>query len=488
MIPLYEDDVYPPLTCLDLATNTRFRFAHAWREHASKLREAELEWTFGFRILGKACILARTVNTSSPRMPGTAGYVSSEQLRPWQFVPPESPPQGKSTKHVSDEQTHLTDGHAILEVEANDLSLPEDPLPGPSVAIDPSLSNSTVSEGLTAVDAEHDMHQYFNGLGDSPAKHVPPCQQLASMHAFRPQLFPSAGHTQMNSLGLGFPSLELDPRLADTGDRECFLGVPPSPPPADMESSTIPGPISDPSFEPVCSPASPSNIFDASPTDAWSFEQGEGLLLGSETPPSNHITPTALGTIDPSLLGPEQGQQPPQAPENTTHKRRSKLPEPIIYIRRPIDSASMPLLSGKRSVQIKYRDSGESQALSNLADPIEQPGNDADDSSRAKKRSAPSRKLRECHSVSEAGSDYIPEASTSKIKLKVKRPSLRGEEVVEHQGSVPSMSFCHQCRNSTVRPKMSCSNVNQGRVCGKRFCNRCILYRLVHLYLIVFPY
>jgi hypothetical protein len=490
VIPLQDVDTYPPLTTFDLAVNTRFQFAHAWRGHASKLREVEPDWMFKFRL---PCIWARSVDTSSPRIPGTAGYVVSEELRSWEFVLPESSPQEKTT-HVSDEQADTTKSHAVIEVAANYMSLPDDAPPAPSVAFNSALSDSTVSQGLTVVDAERDMNQYFNGLNDSPTKHVPPRQQLAPTHTFRPH-FHSTGHAEMNSLGLEFPSLELDHRLADTGDHECFLAVPPTPTPADMEPSTAPGTIPDSPFEPVnYLPASPSYIFGASSTDAWSFEQGEGLLPDNDSLPSNHVTPTTLGTIDPSLLGPEQSQIPSQAPKDTTPKRRSKLPEPVIYIRRPIDSSRLPVVSGKRSVQIKYRDSGGSpttpstqrgsnEAPSNLAEnPVALSTNDTEDSSRAKRRSAPSRKLREHHTASEYDSDYIPNTSTSKIKLK--RPSVKirdKESDVEQRGmeaeTVSTMSFCHQCRNTSVRPKMLCSNMLRGRVCGKRFCNRCILYR-----------
>ena len=489
MIPLHDVDTYPPLTTFDLAVNTRFQFAHAWRGHASKLQEAEPDWTFKFRL---PCIWARLVDTSSPRIPGTAGYVVSEQLRSWEFVLPESSPQEENTTHVSDEQADATKSHAVVEVPANYLS-PDDAQPAPSA--DKALSNSTVSQGLMVVDTVHDMNQFFNGLSDSPTKHVPPRQQLAPTQTFRPHLSQSAGHTEMNSLGLGFPSLELDPRLAVTGGHECFLAVPPSPTPADMEPPTTPGTIIHSPFEPVnYLPASPSYIFGTSPTDAWLFEQGEVLLPDNDSLPSNHVTTTALGTIDPSLLGPEQSQTPSQAPKNTTPKRRSKLPEPVIYIRRPIDSSRLPVVSGKRPVQIKYRDSGgtpttpstqtgSNEAPSNLAEnPVALSTNDTEDSPRAKRRSAPSRKLREYHTASESDSDYIPDPSTSKVKLK--RPSVKlsyKESDVEQRGieaeTVPTMSSCHQCRNTSARPKMLCSNMVRGRVCGKRFCNRCILYR-----------
>lgn len=492
MIPLEDDDVYPPLTTLDLVTNTRFQFAHAWREHASRLREAELDWMFKFRLPGKACIWARSVDVSSPRIPGTAGYVSIDRLRSWELVVPEISPQEKSTADVSDEQAGVTESHAIVEA-ANCLSSLDDAPRAPSTAIDLALSNSTPFPQGLAVDVEPDMNQYFNGLGDFHTEHASPRQQLAPTHAFRPHLLQPARHAESNSLGLGSPSLELDPRLADTGIHECFLGVPPSPTPANVESSAAPAPIPDSPFEPVSYfPASPSNIFEPSPTDPWPFEQEEGLLLASDSPPSNHLMSTTPGTIDPSLLGPEQSQTPSGVPKDMTSKRRSKLPEPVIYIRRPIDSSRLPMVSGKRPVQIKYRDSGGSLATPSTqtesnrgpSNPVESPvalsTNDTGDFPLAKRRSVPSRKLCEYHDAFESDSDYVPDTSMPKIKPKLNRSSLRdNESVVRYQGTEAEMSYCHQCRNKSVRPKMLCSNIIQGRVCGKRFCNRCILYRLV---------
>lgn len=499
MIPLYDDDTYPPLTTLDLATNTRFQFAHAWRGYASRLREAELDWTSKFRLLGKACIWVRSVDISSPRISGTAGCVSSEQLRSWELVLPDSSP-----KENSDEQADATGSHTLVEVDANYLPLPGDALPGPSVAFDPTLSNSTLSQSFLsmAIDMEHDMNQFFNGLSDSPNKHIPPRQLPAPTHTFRPHLLQPAGHAQMSPLGLAFPPLEFDPRMADTGGHECFLGVPSSPTTANMESSIVPGLESDPSFELVnYFTASPSNVFagEAPSTDVWSFEQGEGLLPDNNSPPDSQVPPTTLGTIDPSLLGPEQPQTSSRPPKDASPKRRSKLPEPVIYMRRPIDSSTLPLVSGKRPVRIKYRDpkgspatpstqSVSRQASSNSVEhPVELSTNDTDDCTRTKRVSAPSRKLREYHTASEFDSDFIPETSksNSNIKVKVKRPSARDKKsAAEYQGTdvgtVATMSYCHQCRNRSVRPKMLCSNVVGDRVCGKRFCNRCILYRLVH--------
>ncbi|KAH0826383.1 hypothetical protein J3R83DRAFT_5348 [Lanmaoa asiatica] len=498
MIPLQDVDTYPPLTNMDLATNTRFQFAHAWRGHAARLREAELDWVLKFRLLGKACIWVRSVDTSSPRIPGTAGCVSSEQLRSWELVLPDSSPQEKS---VSDELDHATESHSVIDVDANFSPLPDDALPTSSVVFDPALSNSTLSQGFssTTVDMEHDMNQYFNGLSDSPNKHGLPRQHLSPMHTFRPRLLQSAGHAQMNSLGSGFPSLDLDPRLADTGGHECFLGVPPSPTTADMESTIAPRLTPDSPFEPMNYTASPTDIFggEALPAHTWLFEQADGLLPVNDSPPTNHVPSAALGTINPSLLGPGQSSL---APKDTTPKRRSKLPEPVIYIRRPIDSSTLPLVSGKRPVQIKYRDSGgppstpstqsrsKEASLNVVEHPIELPTNDRDDSPRAKRRSAPSRKLREYHATSESDSDFIPETSKSESKIKIKikpkpkRSGVRDNGLVTEghgteAGTVPTVSFCHQCRHSSERPKMLCSNTVEGRVCGKRFCDRCILYR-----------
>lgn len=478
-IPLYQNDTYPLLTTLDLATNSRFQFAHAWRAHASRLREAELDWTFKFGILGRASIWARSVDTLSPRVPGTTGYVSIEQPRSWHLVPLE-----KSTERVPDEDTHATENDVVVDADTDTddsyLLLPDNALPVPSVPVESALSDSSVSQAVssTVVGTEPDLNQYFSELNDSPNKHDPSRHQLALSHTFCPNLL------QSDSFGLGFPSLDVDPQVADTSGYERFLGVPPSPTTADMESSLAPGPTPNSPFEPASYfPASQSNVFavDAPPAHIWTLEQGGGLLLDDNPPPSNDDPPSALGTINPSLLGLEQ---PRAEPKHTTPKRRSKLPEPVIYMRRPIDPSTLPLVSGKRSVQIKYRDPGGSPATpstrttsnegsSNLVtNGIELSTSDTDEPT--KRRSILSCKQREAQIASESDSDYIPETSQPKLKIKIKRPSQSTEAE-----TVPTMSFCHQCRNTSLRPKMLCSNAIEGRVCGKRFCNRCILYRLV---------
>lgn len=484
-IPLYEDDIYPPLTTVDLATNTRFQFAHAWRAHESQLRKAEPNCTFDFKI--HASIWAQSMGTSSPRLPGTTGCVSIEELRSWELVP-----QEKCAEPVSDEQAHAS--NAVISDDPNHLLLPDDALPVPTVAVDSALSNSIVAQAFSSatVDTDHDIDQFFNGLNDSPDKPVP-----SPTHAFRPRLLQSAGRADVNSFELTFPSLDLDCRLTATSSHECFLGVPPSPNTADMGSSRVPAPTPDPPFNPVSfMTASPSDAF---PADAWTFEQGDHLL-GDNSPLSNDVLPTALGTINPSLLGPEQPQTASLERKHTAVRRRSKLPEPVIYIRRPVDSSTLPLVSGKRPIQIKYRDSGGSPTtpstptMSNAAssnpvtNPVELSNADMDDSPPAKRRSTPSQQPRESHIAPVSDSDYIPETSKPKIKVKVKQPSVKDKgTLAESQGSeaetAPTMSFCHQCRNRTARPKMLCSNTIDGRVCGKRFCNRCILYRLVFRYL-----
>lgn len=486
-IPLYEDDTYPPLTSLDLATNSRFQFAHAWRAHASRLREAELNWTFKFGILGKPSIWARSVDVLSRRVPGTTGHVSIEQLRPWELVPPE-----KSATHALDEPAHTIESHSVVdanvdvEADANHLLLLEDTSPVSSVPVNSALVSQAASS--TVVDTEHDMNQYFNGLCESPNKHVSSRQQLAPTHTFRPHLLRSV------PLVSEFPSLDLDPRLADTNGHECFLGVPPSPTTADMGSPSVPGPTPDPPFEPA-SHFGPSqdNLFaiDVPSADPWMLEHGESLLLNDNSPPSNDVPPTAPGTINPSLLGPDQSQTSSLEPKRTIPKRRPKLPEPVVYIRRPIDPSVLPLVSGKRPVQIKYRDPGGSPTASStgttsheassklVTNSIESSASDTDELPQRKKRSVSPRRLHETHPGSESDSDYTPETTKPKINLKVKRPSMgsiatsRGTEAE----TVPTMTCCHQCRNSSVRPKMLCSNTIDGRVCRKRFCNRCILYR-----------
>lgn len=481
-VPLYDDDTYPPLTTWDLATNTRFQFAHAWRAHASKLREDD--WTLNPRLLGKASIWARSSNTSSPRIFGTTGHVSIGHLRPWELALPK-----KSMEHASDGQAHERETRAGVDVSSKHV-LPDDTLP--------VVAGSALSQPFSSVvvDTENDMNQYFNGLDDSPNKHIPSRQQLAPTHAFRSHLLHSAGRAEINSFDFGFPSLALDSRLADISGQEYFLGAPPGPTTADINLPLASGPTSDPTFGPAnyITP-SPSNAFatDGPLADVWSFDQGEPL--DDKSHPGNDAPPTVPGTINPSLLGPEQPEIHSVEPKST-QKRRSKLPEPVIYIRRPINSSALPVIAGKRPVQIKYRDPGVSSASPSTRkqsnesspnpteNPTEPSTSDLDEPLPVKRRPAPSRKLRKAHTASESDSDFIPCTSQSKIKLKIKRTSIGDKEAISQCGdaedeAVPTMSYCHQCRNKSMRPKMLCSNVVEDRVCGKRFCNRCVLFRLV---------
>ncbi|KAG9311191.1 hypothetical protein JVU11DRAFT_8266 [Chiua virens] len=490
VLSIEDDGTYPPLTPLDLGINTRFYFIHAWRSNASRLQIDEPDWPL--KILGKPSIWAMPVVPPAPRSPETTGYVTSEQLRSWELVPSEGSHE-KQTKDFLEEQT---ESHTI---DADHLPLPDGCLPVPNAA-DPPSSSPTVSQGLlsTAVDMVHDMNQYFDGLGDSPRKQLPLRQQLGLTHTFRPHLLQSMGHARMNAFGLDFPPLELEPRLADAGGNECFLGVPPSPTTEDIGPS-IATQSTDSPFEPASYfPASPSNAFPReAPAGAWGFEQGAGPLPDSDLLPSDQVSPVVSGTIDPSLLGLEkQPQTPLVVRKDATPKKRSRLPEPVIYVRRPMDPSSLPLLPGKRSVQIKYRDAeGSSMTPSTRArsnemplnavdSPAEASTNDGDDLPRVKRRSLPSRKVVQAQAASESNSDYIPEASTSKSnKSKPKRPRGKDKESVsdiedQETETAPTKTYCHQCRNKTARPKMMCSNVtNIGNICGKRFCNRCILYR-----------
>jgi hypothetical protein len=546
IIPLGDVDIEPPLTRIDLATNSRFEFAHAWRKRTSTLQEAELECITRFKVIGRACTMAGPPRASLSPILGTAGYVVSRELQEWELVPPESSPRKKSssskktrTTKAALEPANAKKRASTFDVDAGPPANPSaDPLDvHPNPVYDPKLSNSTmVQEGeSTGAIVDIDVDMYFNGLSDSPKPVVPPPQHVVHTSGVHLQQF--AEQAQPNNHVTRFPPLSIDTMLARTDGNECFFGMPPSPTVAEMEPPPrllTPAPPSPFQVDHFVSQEGNLFVQSGSPTltPPWSLSQSGDLPQNDDShtllsSPSNGDFPTALDTIDPSLLG---GQQPlaPQ-PKVVPPKRRSTLPEPIIYVRRPIHSSSLPMVSGKRPVQIKFRSQelphttaveesddepisvthagpkGEngSTLSSRVRNDVEQSASVADEdnttsSSLPKRRSLPSRKMRDLRKSisrvdSESDSSFAPSRVSQspsvsvlpetdkpkpkpqpKLKLKLK-PSRTGgnQEVVAEE------TFCHQCRNTNARPKMQCSNKVQGCVCGKRFCNRCILNRSV---------
>ncbi|KAG2755116.1 hypothetical protein P692DRAFT_20719172 [Suillus brevipes Sb2] len=69
----------------------------------------------------------------------------------------------------------------------------------------------------------------------------------------------------------------------------------------------------------------------------------------------------------------------------------------------------------------------------------------------------------------------LPETKLSKVHA----PPPLAQTTPQDDGDPEVVkTFCHQCRSTQTRPKMQCSKRRPDRqICGKRFCNRCMLNR-----------
>ncbi|KIK36007.1 hypothetical protein CY34DRAFT_95179, partial [Suillus luteus UH-Slu-Lm8-n1] len=69
----------------------------------------------------------------------------------------------------------------------------------------------------------------------------------------------------------------------------------------------------------------------------------------------------------------------------------------------------------------------------------------------------------------------LPETKLSKVHA----PPPLAQTTPQDDGDLEVVkTFCHQCRSTQTRPKMQCSKRRPDRqICGKRFCNRCMLNR-----------
>ncbi|KAG2367617.1 hypothetical protein BDR07DRAFT_254361 [Suillus spraguei] len=362
---------------------------------------------------------------------------------------------------------------------------------------DPSFSNTlhdishyTVLEEDQILDFSTEMDQYLNDLGDSPAKTYPP--------GIKPT------RSAPNSfIGFLHNTTQLPPDAAsvtreDAGDS--FFGLPPSP---RLVSESPSLQLTD------VYATNSSHSLDASfdfvlPEDGqWSLSP---TIKGKSISPDSLSPSDSVGTIDPSLLS---GSEP-------TGARKSKPPPtgPIIYVRRPPGvsaSQEAPVFSDKvpgksrRNVQIKYRisesasftDEGDASSSASKLEVKDDGGSTAEAVSTASAQpgAQPNLKIRIRRPGTRAGSDGsfvqskasssaspsvfvtpLPETKLSKVHappLAQATPQDDGEpEVVK--------TFCHQCRSTQSRPKMQCSKRRPDRqICGKRFCNRCILNRSV---------
>ncbi|KAG1741704.1 hypothetical protein EDB19DRAFT_1704721 [Suillus lakei] len=372
--------------------------------------------------------------------------------------------------------------------------------PSSSNVVD-DISHYTVPEEDQTFDFSMEMDQYLNDLGDSPAKTYPPGIKHARS-------------TSNAFIGFLHNTTRLPPDVASVTREDAedsFFGVPPSP---KMVSES-------PSLQLTDGYATnSSHSLDASfdlvlpEDDQWCMSPTiEKKSISPDSTPSG-----SAGTIDPSLLG---GSEPPlksppsSLPQSTGAQHPKQLPPgPIIYVRRPPGvsaSQEAPALSDKtpgksrRNVQIKYRtsesvsvtDEGDAASLARKvdADEVKDDGEwtaEAVSGPPAPSGVQPSLKIRIRRSGTRAGSDgsFVPSNASGSASPAVletppemKLPKVhapRPAQVMPQDDDRPEAvaTGCHQCRNTHTRPKMQCSKRRPDKsICGKRFCNRCMLNR-----------
>lgn len=413
-------------------------------------------------------------------------------------VLPKSSPRKSKIKNNLEPQNAPSSSKAKSEFAGTVLQTQD-----PSSSNVDDVSHYNTLEGDQILDLSTEMDQYLNDLGDSPAKTYPPGVKHTRS---APNSFIGFLHNTTRLL----PDVTLVTR-EDAEDS--FFGLPPSP---KLVSES-------PSLQLTDAYASnSSHSLDAS------FDHmlpGDDLWSLSPTIGKKSITPDSLspsdnaGTIDPSLLG--GSESPPKLPLSplppSTGAQNSKQPPagPIIYVRRPPGvsaSQEAPALSDKtpgksrRNVQIKYRTS-ESASITDEGEATNSARKMADEEIKddrgwtAEVVSTPPAqpgveqklKLLIRRTGTRAGSDgsfVLSKASSSASPVvfatplpetnlpKVHAPPLA--QTTPQDDGEPEKTFCHQCRSTQTRPKMQCSKRRPDRqICGKRFCNRCMLNRSV---------
>ena len=334
------------------------------------------------------------------------------------------------------------------------------------------------------------MEMYLNDLGDSPTKSHPSGTKD-----------PNVGRTASSSYcdvsrlnGFFHNTTQLSPGVnlsARCNVADGFLGIPPSP--KDLPSSTQ---FTD-SY-----PTHNSNTLDDGfegvfPEEGtWSglpdvFENGA-------ISPKTVSPPESASTIDPSLLG--GNELPPKLPSpSSTRTPENQAPGPIIYVRRPpgVSASQEAPLQGtskkRRNVQIKYRTSGSASPRDEVDVMLNKGGAGVAGlvaEAVAGSRTRPSLKIRIRRSCTSDGSFVPSQSSTSASPVVASTPLPKKTICPKVQESTPTPvasepevfenSFCHQCRRTQTRPKMQCSKRRQDHeICGKLFCDRCILNRSV---------
>lgn len=490
VLPLADTDTETFPHWKAIITDSRFTFTRQFNKHMPVSSPDEVGLVTKHHVQVTEGTLVDSQGVSVRVTSADSGCMSLQERPAWELTPPfVSPKIIPGDKHRQTEQTPRKsnptphDGGALESRPSKPSLAPFGPSDYP-----PAISGSGSDRGVAlGTDEDVDLNQYFNELGDSPNKQLPTsCEDHTFGSTFTGPLHPNEQLMGLSSFG---------------GDH--FLGMPPSP------SCGDPGQL----------PASaPPSVFlaghdedqdallsfrDSHSSNRWSLGNDIGspglgdILISQES-----------GTIDPSLLG---GEQAAPSGGSTSggrkQKPRSAFPEPIVYVRRPEDVSGMR--GGKKLVQIKFREQ-ESPDMGHYIEgtavavpsnsttkeakdqlPDDGAGNDSDwlpSGSRVPSASKRNKKPRVSrNSISMVESDlesYVPSAaadvpsislrsSSDKIRIRLKGPR-RPEETTDDIPSTEGKTFCHQCRNTTNRPKMRCSNNVRGGACGKRFCQRCI--------------
>ena len=494
-LPLDNPDASPSISQGTIAANTRFVFARRWTELERVLRLDEVERVMKYHLYNKCGNCASSQEGGSTSFtPMDTGHVLQQERPFWELVPPSNLPE----KADDDRRQRL---ESVQDPIGQGVD--SSPVRGAFAPSDTALSPS----GAFRMGTDANMDQYLNCFSDSSIK------QLSS---------PRKGHAPTLRFQATQPGASsLDGHATDPislAGKDGFLGVPPSPGITETGHPPDAMPVS-PFLMDGHSGDLPGFHIDEPPTP-WTEMGFEQATTSSGTScPGDNIPSFESSTIDPSLLGGEQALRAKQSGSKPRKgKPRSALPEPIVYVRRPQDALSIPCMRGNRPVQIKFRQQEHSTASdgqdaepgvvppsSAQNAPIGQDPKDPDwtpipartssEHQRSKKLKIRVSRTSITRVESDTDSSFVPSvAGPSAVSLpkeshpKGPRGSTKGatSKTNDVVGKTEK-TCCHQCRNTTDRPKMQCSNgVGDGRTCGKRFCQRCIDRRFVMQYVYLF--
>lgn len=504
-LPLSNFHMEPPLLKKVFMINTRFYFARWWNKVSQALQQDEI------KRLVKHCVYHGDCSRGHSSCASLYNTLHQSKQREW---PPWELALSSDLSEEKGSANHLMDGMIVWPspVQQNPIKFSsgsirshvesDQPLLDiPRHSIDVSLGMN--ESGGFGMDIDPDIGQYFNGIMDPPDKPPPIACQCTFPSCRGCTRFEEYSRTGVRARGPEHfvhdhrSCLHPDEKTgssrtsatSENGQHQAF----------ELDSPLLMN-------DQVPAQHSLLNSHDSGPTNPWACGDKK----------ANTSSSLSSGTIDPSLLG---GKQAPRPQSSGTKRRNQKsrkfLPEPVIYVRRPQDAHSLQLMrGGKKPVQIKFREH-DGSANANGATEImaakatlmesekqeEQAGNNDGRGhspcctiiSEPQPESATRLEIRASPSIPCVESDSMP-SSIPSVGVRLTSSNVRppdntcriylkgpGGLTTISKGTSPSeKTFCHQCRNTTVRPKMQCSNdVGGGRLCGKRFCERCISKRFV---------